>query len=287
MHRQVRCTATVTTPVAAGHALQVVFRVTNLAHHSVNVQLGYGSLWLVLKSPDGTTYDTRVPLRAYLGPYVAPTAIPAGVTKKVPYVYLRARWSGPLQITPGCENTALAPVGVKVTSPGAPASGQAAVAAVVAATGHLLDNCRPIAPGVPVTGWIKAPDHSAPPMHARCSVSLERKRGFDMAQAVIVTPPSLRGVHVSEPYEGLTEARSDGRSTEVVAWQFVVTRAGATSVNSSEIETLKSGSGKMAPDWDWTSAGHGPRPGGSRCGGSGSGGGGFAGPLVEFVSICR
>ena len=286
-HRSVRCTATVTTPAAAGRALHVLFRVSNVTHHSVNVQLGYGSLWLVVKSPDGTTYDTRVPLRSILGPYIPPTKIPAGATKKLPYAYLRVRWSGPLRITPGCENTSLAPLAVKVTSPGAPASGDAAVAAVVAGAGHLLDNCRPTTPGVPVTGVIVAPKHSAPPMHARCSVSIERKRGFDVAQALIVTPAGWRGVHVREPYESISAPRVENRNTEVVAWQFVVTRSGATSVYSAEIETMKSGSGKSAPDWDWTSAGHGERPGGSRCGGSGSGGGGIAGPLVEFVSNCR
>jgi hypothetical protein len=75
-------------------------------------------------------------------------------------------------------------------------------------------------------------------------------------------------------------------NAEAVAWEFVVTRDGATSVNSTSAESAKPAGGKFAPDWQWTTTGYQPRSGGSRCGHTGGGGGGYAGPLVEFVSNC-
>ena len=125
-------------------------------------------------------------------------------------------------------------------------------------------------------------------MRTRCSITLRHERGFDVAQVLVLTPPDLRGIRIGEPYQALA-GFTGGRDTNAaaIAWEFVVTRDGATSVDSTSVESAKSGSGLMAPRWQWTSTGYQPQPGGSRCGHIGFGGGGFAGPLVEFVSICR
>ena len=257
----------------------------NISAHPVKVPLGRGSLWLVVRAADGTTYDTRVPLRSENGPMVIPTTIPPGTTKTVAYVgkYLRVRWRGPLQVTPGCEQTPLAVLPVKVTSPGPPADEGTAVADVVAASGHLLDHCRPERAGVAVQGQINPPSGNTPPMQATCSVTLQDQGDFLVAQAVIVSPPDLGPVDTGQPYEQLSVHHAS--PYEAVAWQFVVTKDGATPVAAAEADATKPAN-RMAPDWSWTSSGvRQLGSGDSRCGGSGESFGGF-GPTVEFVSVC-
>jgi hypothetical protein len=280
----VRCTATVKTPVEAGHALDISFHFHNVSSRTAKVQLGYGGMWVVVRSPDGTTYDTRIPLEDELGPYIPATAIAPGATKTEPMRYLHVRWEGPLRITPGCGLSTLRTVRVPVTSPGLPVSAQVAVNNVVAATGNLLDHCRPTTSGASVVGRIEPPSGNSPPLRARCSISLRRERGFYVAQVLIVTPPELRGVHIEPPYENLSATNARNRNTEAIAWEFVVTRHGATSVYSAENDTSRSGGG-MAPDWTWTGSKW-QGPGGSRCGGSGGGFGGVNGPDISFVSVC-
>jgi len=282
---QVRCTAAVTTPVQVGHVLDVTFRIRNVSRHPVKVPLAHDNLWLVVSGADGTTYDTRAATRAtgsLGGPYIPPTTIRAGGTETRHFSYLRVRWSGPLEVTPGCELTALPPIRVAVTAAGRP-SASMAVADVAAASGHLLDHCRPQTPGVAVIGQIDPPSGDAPPMQARCSLSLEARRGFVVAHLLVVSPPTLQGVHIEQPYERLAWL-AQGQNAEAVAWEFVVTRDGAISVDSYEVDATKPAN-RMAPDWTWTgSAWQGP--GGSRCGGFGGGGGGVTGATVEFVSVC-
>lgn len=284
---RVRCTAVVTTPVAVGHALRVVFDVRDVSQRPVRVRLGFGSFWLLVRSPDGTSYDTRhvlVAARSAGGPYIPPTRLRPGASATRALGYLRVRWSGPLRITPGCGTARLPVFQVGVTTPGPPADGRRPVTDVVAASGHLLDHCRPEQPGVAVTGRIDPPaGGKAPPLQARCSVSIRRERGFDVAQVLVVTPPGLRGVHLRQPYGQLAWLQS-GQTAEAVAWTFVVTRDGAISVDSSEVDATKPAD-RMAPDWQWTGS-EWQGPGGSRCGGFGGGGGGAAGPLVEWVSAC-
>lgn len=285
-HRQILCTATVVNPARAGRPLRVSFRVHNVTDHTVSMQLAFASLWLVVHGADGTTYDTRVPYEHMMSvPYVPPTTIKPGATETRSIPYLRVRWGGPLRITPGCGTTKLPQLHVAVRSPGAPQNDRAAVDDVVAAAGHLLDHCRPHASGVSVVGRIDPPSGHAPPLPARCSVTLRRERGFDVAQVLVVSPPTMQGVRIQEPYEGLTGTNALGGNTEAIAWQFVVTRRGATSVYSAEADTSRAGK-PMAPDWTWSSSGPGGHPGGSRCGGSGSGFGGVNGPDVLFVSVC-
>ena len=172
---------------------------------------------------------------------------------------------------------------VGVAAAGRPLSPGNAAAEVVAASGHLLDNCRPQAAGVPVTGRIDPPSGDAPPMRARCSIALEPRRGFSIAQVLVVTPPSLQGVRIEEPYERLAWLKQ-GQDAEAIAWEFVVTRDGPISVDSFEVDATKSAN-RMAPDWNWTGSDW-QGPGGSRCGSWGGGGGGAAGPMVEFISVC-
>jgi hypothetical protein len=280
----IRCTATVNTTVPVGQELGISVSFRNVSKRTVDVQPGYGGVWAVVKSPDGTMYDTRVPWESRTGPGTPAISLEPGATQRDRLRYLRVRWEGPLRVTPGCGTSAAPALRVAVTSPGLPASAKAAVQDVVAATGHLLDHCRPVDRGVAVTGRIDAPKHSAPPLRTRCSISLRAEKDFDVAQVLVTTTTPPQHVHLDQLYEQFTSGLQ-GSNVTAVAWQFVVTKDGATSVNSADIESSK-GKG-FAPDWEWTSAGHGSRPGGSRCGSTGGGDGGYAGPLVEFVSICR
>lgn len=116
-------------------------------------------------------------------------------------------------------------------------------------------------------------------------MSIDRETGFWVAQALVLSPPGLGHVRVSQPYEELSSSLEPGKSSEAIAWEFVVTKDGATSVDSIGADTAK-GADRMATDWSWTSSGA-QKAGDSRCGGSGSGGAGAGGPLVEFVSVCH
>lgn len=279
----VRCAATLTTTVQAGHELGITFTFRNVSKRTAKVELGYGGMWVVVKSPDGTTYDTRVPLENERGPYIPPTPLAPGATKTEHLRYLRVRWEGPLQITPGCGLTQLPPVRVAVTSPGLPSSATAAVNEVVAASGHLLAHCRPRTPGVSVVGRIDPPSGTAPPLQTRCSIGLRRERGFYVAQLLIVTPPDLTGVHLDPTYEALTGPDVRNENTQAIAWQFVVTQRGAMSIYSASNESVRSGGG-VAPDWTWSRSG--PHAAGNGKCGFGGGGFGPSGPDVYFISGC-
>jgi hypothetical protein len=281
---RVRCTATISRSVQVGSALGLTFAVRNISDQPVKVPLAYG-FWFVVRAADGTTYDTRVLLRNEILPAIVPTTIPPEATRTVSGLgkYLAVRWPGPLRITPGCDQTALPVLRVGVESPGPPPDDATAVADVVAASGHLLDHCHPEQAGVAVQGQIYSPDGKAPPMSARCSVSLQPEGQFVVAQVLVTSPSGLAEAHVSQPYEELSVPHA--ASYEAVAWGFVVTKDGATSVAATEADATKAAD-HMAPDWGWTSSGPADRPGGSRCGGRGSSGGSWAGPTVEFVSVC-
>jgi hypothetical protein len=278
-----RITVTVGTPAQVGHLLRIRYRIRNVSKVTRSIQLAYTSLWYAVRNADGVQFDTRSIWYGF-GPRMPPTKLrPGGEITRTSFQE-RARWSGPLRITPGWANEPLPSVRIEVKTPGAPASSRSAVAQVVAATGRLLDHCRPRVAGVAVIGRIDAPQNSAPPMATRCVVSIRRKTGFDVAQVVITTPRKARA-HVGWQYETIRFPSGHG-NREAIAWQFVVTKNGATSVAAASVEATRQAK-KMAPDWEWTSAGHGSRPGGSRCGGTGGSSGGSTGPSVQFVSICR
>lgn len=281
----VQCTASMTTPVQAGHEFDVVFTFHNISKRTAKIDLAYGAMWLVVRAPDGTTYDTRVPWENRSTPPPVPTSIAPGETKTETLQDLgRIRWEGPLRITPGCGLSPLRPVRVTVTSPGLPATSRQAVSDVVAAVGGLLDHCRPTTSGVSVVGRIELPvlRKNAPPMQARCSITLRRQGDFYVAQVLILTPPDLRGIHIEPPYDAITGTRVENRNTEAIAWEFVVTRSGATPVYSAEEDTTRPGGG-LWRSWVWTGS-EWQRSDRSLCGGSDGGVG--LNPDVTFVSIC-
>jgi hypothetical protein len=160
---------------------------------------------------------------------------------------------------------------------------------VVAASGHLLDHCRPTKPGITVDGVLDAPNGTAPPMHTRCSVTVIRERGFDLAKELIVTPAGLT-VRTRQPYDQLIWPGTHG-TWEAVAWEFVVTRDGAFTVSSDDIFGIKPGKHRYTPDWQWTRSGPKPGDGGANCrfmtGGSSGGSWGTAGPDIAWVSACQ
>jgi hypothetical protein len=278
----IRITATIGTPVAVGRPLNVTYRVRNLSQVTRKIRLAF-TLWYVVHAQDGTTYDSRTLLRGAYLPYVPPTKLRPGQTVTRSGGGVRVRWAGPLRVTPGWGNEPLPRVSVRVRPSAAP-SRQSAVAAVVSATGHLLDHCAPTTSGVAVIGRIDAPKHSAPPLRARCSVTLYREDGFFQAQVLIVSPPGLRGVHLRHRSEQLSGLKA-GENATAIAWLFVVTQHGATSVDSTSVDSTKNAR-RMAPDWQWTTSGWTGQEGGARCGHTGGGGGGSGGPLIEFVSAC-
>lgn len=285
---RVQCTATVKTPVQVGAELGITFKFHNISKLPADLQLSYGGVWAIVKSPDGTAYDTRVPLENARGPgVVGPTSVQPGATLTQHLrPDLRIRWNGPLRVTPGCGLAASRPLQVAVTSAGMPTSTTAAIDDVVAATGHLLDHCRPRTPGVSVGGRIDAPSGDMPSLQARCSIDLRREGTFNVAQVLVVTPPDLHGVQVDQTYEALTGTTAGNRNAQALAWEFVVTRAGATSVSSANYETTRRG-GRMAHGWFWNSAGPGPKSGDDfQCGGSGGSTGNANGPEVSFISDC-
>lgn len=279
---RVRCIATVTSPVAAGQEIAAIFSYRSVSSHPVAFP---GGSSLVLRSPDGTSYDTA---RLITTEPTVWNKIRPGVTKTermlpAPVV----RWSGPLRVTPKCDAKPLPTLRVPVTAPGPPPSGRAAVADVVAASGFLFRRCRPRAPGVAVRGELVAPDGRAPAMVAKCSITIRRERGFDDAQALVVTPPGQR-VRLWRPYEQL-RVPLHTRPFEAIAWEFVVTRDGASPV-AAETGLTDATDHRMAPSWTWTGSrwkSGSPDP----CVGGEAGLGGLgalaADPTVVFISACR
>lgn len=283
---RVRCTATVSRSVPVGSPLGLTFAVRNVSSRPVEAPLYRGGLWLVVRGADGTIYDTRVPLRGQIGPIMGAAKIPPGATRTVSEIgkYLRVRWRGPLQVTPGCGQTALPVLPVGVKAPGLPPDETAALASVIAASGHLLDHCLPERAGVAVEGKIYPPSGDTPPMSATCSVSLQNEGHFLVAQALIASPPDLGlgDLRVNQ-YEQLSLRHAS--PYEAIAWQFVVTKGGAKPVAAAEADATKPAD-RFAPDWSWTSSGvQRLGSGNTRCGGSGGSWGG-TGPIVTFISVC-
>lgn len=298
----VRCTVTSATPtVPVGRQLGLVFRFHNVSTRTAKVPFRPGTPWVLIRDSDRKTYDSRDSEDVRIGPdlvnwrvgptgWNAPIRPGATMTMRVP---IPIRWHGPLRITPGCLTSALPALPVDVASPGRPATPGRAISEVVTAAGHLLDHCRPRASGVAVVGRIDPPSGNAPPMHARCSVTLRRERGFYLAQVLVVTPPNFDGVHVvQQPYEEISFPNGVSDSTryiEAIAWEFVVTRRGATSVDSASAGWTKKGEGGSVPEGVWTRAGWRRATDQSPCGFGFSGRAGefgASGPYVLFVSVC-
>lgn len=278
---RVRCTATVTTPVQAGHGIDVTFDLRNVSDQTVKASVVEGSNSLTVRAADGTTYDTDAALRAggsMGGPYRTPVAIPAGGKARMGSPGVVVRWRGPLRITPGCEGSPLPTLRANVTAPGPPADEASMIDDVVAASGHLLDRCRPQQSGVAVDGQIDAPGGDVAPMDASCSVSIHSEGRFVVAQALVLIPADMQGVLIRQPYDNLSIPERP-RPYEAIAWEFVVTKDGATTVAGSMRDATKIGNG-MAPGWIWTGSGW-SGPDRSRCGFET-----FSGPAVDFINAC-
>jgi len=286
---RIRCTATLGSVVQAGKPVKVKFALHNRSRHVVYVP---PDPWLVVRAADGTTYDTRTDPYPGTGRSSPPvlSALRRGATMHLSST-VPVRWRGRLQITPGCVFKALPALRVRVTSPGAPSDASAAVAEVVAAAGHVFDRCRPQTPGVPVDGQIDPPSGSTPPMSARCSLSFTSEGSFWIAQALAVSPPGPPVLQVWQPYETLWQPGLPPPMLtppyEEIAWEFVVTRDGATPVAAATAWAAYP-SNQLAPLWYWSGTGW--QFGGSgQCGGSfflPSWAYGFTGPDISFISAC-
>lgn len=279
---RVRCTATASTPVEAGQALGVTFTFRNVSHRAVKVGLAPWDVRDIVSAGDGTRFDTQALVSPTI-PYIPPTRLRPGTTRAVSGLgaTARVRWRGPLRITPMCGRTRLPVLRVGVTAAGPPADDRAAVADVVAASGHLFDHCRPVRAGAPVRGEIDSPDGNSPPLRATCSVRLRREGRFWRARALVLSPPDLRYEPMTQP---VAQPLASRENAEEIVWEFVVTKNGAVSVDGSERDASKSAD-RMATDWSWTGSAW-EKTGDARCGGFGSAGGGADGPVIEFVSVC-
>jgi len=286
---RVRCTASINGVVQAGQDASIKLVLRNVSRHTVRYQSWVTNAQAVVKAADGTTYDSS----AYLGqlfsiPPPTPGKLSPGAKPLRWQVNIPVRWYGPLQITPECLGKALPVLHVRVTAPGTPSSQSAAVDEVVAASGHLLDQCRPQTPGFPVSGQIDPPSGTALPMNAQCSVSLSSEGRFWVAQVLVLVPPSLTGVQIFQPYElfwgghyptGLTA----DPPYEAIAWEFVVTRDKAVPVAASTV-TATNSSKQSAPSFEWHPTGF-RQDGSGPCGFTGFSFGGV-GPWLEFIGGC-
>jgi len=282
LHGRVRCTATVTTPVEAGHQIDVTFSLHNVSGSTARAPRDETSTGLVVRAGDGTRYDTAAAWVAagYVGGPRMPVIIPSGETKTIGGPSVLVRWKGPLRITPTCERKPLPAVRIDVAAPGPPSTSGAAISDVVAATGGLLDHCRPEKPGVAVEGKIDSPGGPGSSMKARCSVTLRSEGRFLVAQVLMLIPPKLRGVHVVQPYDTLSWRRHVRRPYEAIAWQLVVTKKGAVTVAGSTHDATRAGT-TMAPEWFWSGSSWG-QPSAAKCGFEGY----AAWPQLDLISVC-
>jgi hypothetical protein len=282
MHGHVRCTVSVHESVVAGHELGLRFSLRNLTRKPLEVADSFYALPFTMEASDGTAYDTRVPWQRST---VLPIAlsIPPGATRTAQPNSVWVRWPGPLTIHPVCEQKRLGDLRTRVKVPGPVPDSSIALTDVVSAAAHLFDHCRPTRSGVVVAGDIDPPSGSAPPMHAACSITLDRDGPLLVAQALVVVPTSLQGVEVHQPYEEVRLPEHVG-TAEAIAWEFVVTAEGALPVATNMAVSTKPAD-RMAPDWDWTGT-RWEGPGGSHCGQTGGTGGVGIGASIEFVSVC-
>ena len=286
---RVRCTATVRATVQVGQSASVALVLRNVSKRPVKYSSWLFSESAVVRAPDGTVYDPN----AYTAglpsiPPPIPSKLRPGAKALERRVDVPVRWRGPLRITPECLGKALPALRVWVTSPGPPSDESAAIDEVVAASGNLLDGCRPQTPGTPVDGQIAPPSGTAPPMDAQCSVSITPDRTFWVAQVLVLVPPDLQGVQVFQPYEllwplGSLVGLASSPPYEAIAWEFVVTRDKATPVAASSLAATNSSS-QTAPFFHWHRSGW-RQDGTGSCGGTGFAFGG-RGPSVEFISAC-
>jgi hypothetical protein len=283
LHGQLRCTAQLPGALEPGHKTGLTLTVVNVSHGTVHAVLDDEMAFALVLRAGVVTYDSRVPLYGGSGPPPTSTSIAAGATKTVHPADVWVRWSGPVSIQPVCAGVVLPTLHSTVAEEGPLPDQARALADVVAAAGHVFDNCRPVTSGVAVTGEIDPPSGKAPPMPAACSIELHREGQFWAARTLVVVPPDLRGVNVQQPYEKVSIGAEHG-TAEAIAWEFVDTVNGALPVATNTVDTTKA-SPAMAPDWSWTGS-RWEGPGGTHCGGELSTGGASPNATIEFVSVC-
>jgi hypothetical protein len=260
---RVRCAAAVPSVVQVGQALDVKIGLHNVSKRPVTISPWVFSGSLVLKAADGTTYDSSGPLQGLTIPPPIPRKLRAGRWMGLGPIAIPVRWPGPLRVTIGCLGKGFPTFRVDVATPGPPPDESAAVTQVVAASGHLLDQCGPQTPGVAVTGTIEPPSGNAPPMDAQCSISFTSEGQFLVAQELVLAPPGLSGVQIYQPYETLWPTGSfvglaASPPYAAIAWEFVVTGARATPVAAATLATSCGGgtsfaAGGTRPDLDFLS----------------------------------
>jgi hypothetical protein len=280
----IRITAAVKAHVPAGKFLSVSITFTNISKQPRKIQLADNE-YVVVHTSNGTKIDSRIAFPYGIGGPVPPTKLKPGKSVTV-YADLRVLWSGRFAVTPGWWVFPLATLHSRVTTPAGPApSDDAAIADVVASTGHMLDNCLPTTRGVAMTGRIKAPNVRAA-LPASCLILLRHERGFDAAQVVILSPPDLKGVHVRKQYEDFKGRLKWGTNAEAIAWQFMVTGDGAKSMDSTTIASTKTVRHRQVPEGRWTASGWAGHVGRYSCGGEDFDPSGAEGPLIAVVSNC-
>jgi len=110
LHGRVRCTATVSTPVEAGHEIEATFSLRIVSGSTARAPLDEASTALAVRAGDGTRYDTAAALRAegsFGGPARMPVVIHRGQKRTFGGTGVSVRWKGPLRITPSCEQKEL------------------------------------------------------------------------------------------------------------------------------------------------------------------------------------
>jgi hypothetical protein len=129
-------------------------------------------------------------------------------------------------------------------------------------------------------------------MAAQCSVFISNEGGFWVAQVVVVTPPGAQGLRIWQPYETLWQPGVSPPTLsppfEEIAWEFVVTRDGATPVAAATAYATGSFH-QMAPLWYWSRGGW-QYAGTGECGGSSfipSVDLGTTGPILKFIAACH
>jgi hypothetical protein len=286
---RVRCTATVSSNVQAGDAVAVRLVLHNISKRAVTFRRGVFSASVVLRAPDGTVYDPNALYAALPGiPPPIPYKLRRGADVLLRRIAIPVRWRGPLELTPECLGKELPALEVRVAAPGPPADQSAAIAEVVAASGHLLDHCLPQTPGFPVDGQIDAPVRNVPPLPAECSISLSSEGSYLTAQVLVLSPSGLSGVQIFQPYETLwPNGQFVGLTSpppyEAIAWEFVVTRERATPVAAASL-TATNASSQVVPFFDWNGSGW--RQSGSYACGVGGFSAGGRGPEIAFISTC-
>jgi hypothetical protein len=289
LHGRVRCTATVESEVQAGQALHVKLVLHNGSRRAFKYSSWVFGAGFTLKAADGTTYVSDGDLVGVPVPPPVPGTIRRGATVILRRIATPVRWAGPLQITPSCLGKALPVLRVHVSAPWPRPDESAVVDEVVAASGHLLDHCRPQTPGFPVLGQIDPPSGDAPPLNAQCSLSISREGTFLVAQVLLLSPPGLAGVQIFQPYETLwpngkfPPGLTSSPPYEAIAWEFVVTRDRATPVAAATL-AASNDSGLLVPFFTWSGSGW-RAEGTAPCGGTGVAWGG-TGPDLDFISAC-